>query len=48
MGDLAIDIQSNFENQKVKALINIKYTANWLTSKEIKFLKKVAFSLVND
>lgn len=30
MGDIAKDINSKFPNEKVKALINIKYTANWL------------------
>lgn len=39
MGDLSKDINSKFKNNKVKALINIKYTANWLTSKEITFFK---------
>ena len=39
MGDLSKDIKSKFKNNKVKALINIKYTANWLTSKEITFFK---------
>lgn len=30
MGDIGKDIQSTFPNEHVKALINIKYTANWL------------------
>ena len=30
MGDFAKEINSSFQNQKVKALLNIKYTANWL------------------
>lgn len=30
MGNIAKDINSTFPNEKVKALINIKYTANWL------------------
>jgi len=30
MGDLEKEINSKFPNQKVKALLNIKYTANWL------------------
>ena len=30
MGDLGKDIKSTFTNQRVKALLNIKYTANWL------------------
>lgn len=39
MGDISKDINSKFKNNKVKALINIKYTANWLNNKEIKFFK---------
>ncbi len=30
MGDLAKEINSKFPNEKVKALLNIKYTASWL------------------
>lgn len=30
MGDLGIEINSTFPNEKVKALLNIKYTAGWL------------------
>ena len=30
MGDLGKDIKSKFTNERVKALLNIKYTANWL------------------
>lgn len=30
MGDIAKDINSKFPNERIKALINIKYTANWL------------------
>lgn len=30
MGDIGKDINSKFPNERVKALINIKYTANWL------------------
>ncbi len=30
MGDLGKEIKSTFTNQRVKALLNIKYTANWL------------------
>lgn len=30
MGDLGKELQSTFSNQRVKALLNIKYTANWL------------------
>jgi len=30
MGDLSKDIKSKFDNEFVKALINIKYTSSWL------------------
>mgnify|MGYP001823665273 FL=1 len=30
MGDLAREINSTFPNERVKALLNIKYTASWL------------------
>ena len=39
MGDIGKDIQSQFESEKIKALINIKYTANWLNSKENDFFQ---------
>lgn len=39
MGDIAKDINSKFVNEKVKALINIKYTANWLDNIGSKILK---------
>ena len=39
MGDISKDINSKFISNKVKALINIKYTANWLNSKENEFFK---------
>lgn len=44
MGDLSKVIQSSFPTQKVKALINIKYTANWLNSKENEFFKPYGIS----
>lgn len=44
MGDISKDINSTFPNQKVKALINIKYTANWLNSKETEYFKQYAIS----
>jgi len=39
MGDISKDINSKFVSNKVKALINIKYTSNWLSSKENDFFK---------
>lgn len=44
MGDISKDIKSSFKNNKIKALINIKYTSNWLTSKENHFFKPYAIS----
>lgn len=44
MGDLSKDINSKFKNNKVKALINIKYTANWLFSKEMNYFKGYGIS----
>ncbi|QTD37516.1 MarR family transcriptional regulator [Polaribacter batillariae] len=44
MGDISKDIQSNFKDEKTKALINIKYTANWLNSKENDFFKPYGIS----
>lgn len=39
MGDLAKEIKSTFVNQKVKALLNIKYTAGWLDQIGTELLK---------
>lgn len=39
MGDISKDIKSTFISSKLKAFINIKYTANWLSSKENIFFK---------
>lgn len=44
MGDISKDIQSKFPSNKVKALINVKYTANWLSSKEVEFFKPYGLS----
>ncbi|QHI38845.1 Multiple antibiotic resistance protein MarR [Kordia antarctica] len=44
MGDISKDIQSKFPSDKVKALINIKYTANWMNSKENEFFKPFGIS----
>ena len=44
MGDISKDISSKFKSNKIKALINIKYTANWLSSKEIDFFKPFGIS----
>ena len=44
MGDIAKDINSKFKNSKIKALINIKYTANWINSHENEFFKPYGIS----
>lgn len=44
MGDISKDIASKFASNKVKALINIKYTSNWLSSKENDFFKPYGIS----
>ena len=44
MGDISKDIKSKFKNSKVKAFINIKYTSNWLSSKENDFFKPYGIS----
>lgn len=45
MGDIAKDINSKFPNEHIKALINIKYTANWLDSLGNEILKPFFISL---
>ena len=44
MGDISKDINSNFPNSKVKALLNIIYTANWISSKQNAFFKPYGIS----
>ena len=44
MGDISKDIQSEFITNKVKAFINIKYTANFLNSRESEFFKPYGIS----
>jgi len=44
MGDLAKEINSKFINQKEKALINILYTANWISSGQNEFFKSYGIS----
>ncbi len=44
MGDISKDIKSKFPNNKIKALINIKYTASWLNSNENGFFKPYGIS----
>ena len=44
MGDISKDIKSIFKNDKIKALINIKYTSNWINSKENEFFRNFDIS----
>lgn len=44
MGDLSKDINSKFPNNKVKALLNIVYTANWINSQQNAFFKNFGIS----
>lgn len=44
MGDISKDIDSRFPNNKVKALINILYTANWITSFQNEYFKPFGIS----
>ncbi|MFD2725901.1 MarR family winged helix-turn-helix transcriptional regulator [Hyunsoonleella rubra] len=44
MGDLSKDINSTFANNRVKALLNIIYTANWITSHQNEFFKSYGIS----
>ncbi|HEY9168810.1 MAG TPA: MarR family transcriptional regulator [Lutibacter sp.] len=44
MGDISKDINFKFPNERVKALINIKHTANWLNTVGNEFLKPFKIS----
>ena len=44
MGDISKDINSKFPNNKVKALLNISYTANWISSHQNTFFKPYGIS----
>ncbi|WP_298902085.1 MarR family winged helix-turn-helix transcriptional regulator [uncultured Psychroserpens sp.] len=44
MGDISKDINSTFPNDKVKALLNIIYTANWINSHQNAFFKPYGIS----
>lgn len=37
MGDIAKDVNSKFKDNKTKALLNILYTANWISAKQNTF-----------
>lgn len=44
MGDISKDVNSKFANNKVKALINILYTSNWITNYQNTFFKPFGIS----
>ncbi|NJN50030.1 MAG: winged helix DNA-binding protein [Polaribacter sp.] len=44
MGDIGKDIQSTFKNNRIKAFLNLKYTANWLSSIENEYFKPYGIS----
>lgn len=44
MADLAKEINSTFENERIKALLNIKYTAGWLDQMGTELLKPYKIS----
>lgn len=44
MGDFAKEINSSFPNNKVKAFLNIVYTANWINSVQVAFFKPFGLS----
>jgi len=44
MGDLAKDIHSKFVNNKIKALLNVLYTANWINGFQNEFFKPFGIS----
>ncbi|WP_346882307.1 MarR family transcriptional regulator [uncultured Algibacter sp.] len=44
MGDLSKDLNSKFANNRLKAMINIMYTANWLRNHQNTFFKPYKIS----
>lgn len=44
MGDISKDIHSKFANNRIKALLNILYTANWISSYQNDFFKAYGIS----
>lgn len=44
MGDISKDINSKFVNNRVKALLNILYTANWISGFQNEFFKTYGIS----
>jgi len=44
MGDISKDLNTTFPNNKVKALLNIVYTGNWISSYQNAFFKPYGIS----
>jgi len=44
MGDLSKDINSSFPNNKVKALLNVIYTANWISNLQNAYFRPFGIS----
>ena len=44
MGDLTKELKSKFPNERVKALINVLYTANWINNYQNAFFKPFGIS----
>jgi len=44
MGDLSKEINSKFSNNKIKALLNVLYTANWISGFQNEFFKTYGIS----
>lgn len=44
MGDLSKDINSTFANNRIKAMLNILYTAGWISNKQNDFFKSYGIS----
>ena len=43
MGDFSKDINSKFANNRIKATLNILYTANWINNHQNAFLNLMVF-----
>lgn len=44
MGDISKEINSKFANNRIKALLNILYTANWISGFQNEFFKSYGIS----
>ena len=44
MGDLSKDINSTFANNRIKAMLNILFTAGWISNKQNEFFKSYGIS----